>query len=119
MITVQRAAMEKYSTFDAADPYPAASDPDIPYVPVPKPGHGSGGRPAQLMYILTEYPGENPVSWRRNLYGLIGHGVKMIDLFQFKMSQSSGVQQSQNQTPVIYRVALLLRSYLTDFDRLF
>ena len=64
MTTVQRAAMEKYATFDTADPYPSSHD-GVPYAPVPKPGHGSGGRPPQLMYILTEYPGENPINWRR------------------------------------------------------
>ena len=71
MLDVQRAAMTTYDSelFDPAAPYIPRSE-GHQYVPVAKPSLGPEGRPPQLMYIMTENPGENPVNWRRQLYGV-------------------------------------------------
>jgi hypothetical protein len=62
MVDTQRAAMTTYTDFSrdgTADPYPPAADSAAEYAPVAKPGFGAGGRPPQMMYVLSEYPGEN------------------------------------------------------------
>ena len=81
VIDVQRASMMKW---------PSTPPDDLQERPLPKPTFGETGRPPQMMYLLPEFPGENPVNWRRNMYGMIGHGVKYFDLFIFATAQDAG-----------------------------
>lgn len=81
VIDVQRAAMTKW---------PKSTYSNVRAKPFPKPQKfGANGRPAQMMYLLPEFPGEHPINWRRNMYGMIGHGVKYYDLFIFATAQES------------------------------
>ena len=75
VIDVQRAAMTKW---------PSSSYSNVRARPLPKPSFGSEGRPPQMMYLLPEFPGEHPINWRRNMYGMVGHGVKYFDLLDRK-----------------------------------
>ena len=72
--------------------YPHAPKPNhysangAPYAPV-------GLKPTQpappiLMYIMPHFPGNTPRSWRRQFYGDLAHGLKIIDLFTFVTSLS-------------------------------
>jgi hypothetical protein len=80
VIDVQRAAMTKWP---ASTPLGG----NVRARPLAKPGFGAEGRPPQMMYLLPEFPGEHPINWRRNMYGMIGHGVKYFDLFIFATAQ--------------------------------
>jgi hypothetical protein len=36
-----------------------------------------------LFYVMPQYPGSTPNSWRRQFYGDVAHGMKLVDLFAF------------------------------------
>ena len=82
VLDVQRAANAKWpkSSYEVGTRAGQAALPKPAFDP-------ETGRPPQLMYLLPEYPGENPINWRRNMYGMIGHGVKFFDLFIFATAQ--------------------------------
>ena len=79
-------------TFPTADPVAdaafaaAAADPLVPYRRVPNPQPAVA--PALLMYVMHHFPGNTAVSWRRQFFGDIAHGVKYFDLFDFVPSFS-------------------------------
>eukprot|EP01048_Picozoa_sp_COSAG05_P008162 COSAG05_NODE_608_length_8372_cov_2.996615_3_plen_444_part_00 len=83
-LTVQRASMTRWP--------PKPSSPSAALTQsaggAPKQKWGKNGRPPQMYYLLPEFPGEHPINWRRNMYAMVGHGVKIFDLFQFRTSQS-------------------------------
>lgn len=47
---------------------------------------GLRGRPDRkiLYYVMPHYPGNTPDMWRRQFYGDIAHGMKIVDLFEFQ-----------------------------------
>jgi hypothetical protein len=47
-----------------------------------KPGTASNSHKI-LMYVMA-HTGNNPSSWRRQLFNDIGHGLKILDLYQFR-----------------------------------
>ena len=42
-----------------------------------------------LFYVMPHWPGNTPSSWRRQFYGDIAHGMKIVDLFEFRPVQAA------------------------------
>ncbi len=42
-----------------------------------------------LYYVMPHWPGNTPNTWRRMFYGAIGHGMKIVDLFEFRPVQAA------------------------------
>lgn len=40
-------------------------------------------------YVMAHSPNNTPAAWRRQLYGDIGHGVKIFNLFEFRPCQAA------------------------------
>jgi len=55
-----------------------------------------------LFYVMPHSPGNTPNSWRRQFYGDLGHGMKIVDLFEFRPVQ---VAYTENHTswPAMYQ----------------
>jgi hypothetical protein len=47
---------------------------------------GLRGKPDRkiLFYVMPHWPGNTPNMWRRLHYGALGHGMKIMDLFEFQ-----------------------------------
>ncbi len=52
---------------------------------------GLKGRPAGKihMYVMPHWPGNTPASWRRLFYNNLGHGMKIVNLFEFRPVQAA------------------------------
>lgn len=42
-----------------------------------------------LYYVMPHWPGNTPRMWRRQFYGDIGHGMKIVNLFEFRPVQAA------------------------------
>ena len=42
-----------------------------------------------LYYVMPHWPGNTPNSWRRQFYGDVAHGMKIVDLFEFRPVQAA------------------------------
>jgi hypothetical protein len=40
-------------------------------------------------YVMPHWPGNTTASWRRQFYGAIGHGAKILNLFEFRPVQAA------------------------------
>ena len=40
-------------------------------------------------YVMPHWPGNTPASWRRQFYGDLGHGAKILNLFEFRPVQAA------------------------------
>jgi len=47
---------------------------------------GLRGKPDRkiLYYVMPHWPGNTPVAWRRMFHNALGHGMKIVDLFEFR-----------------------------------
>ena len=52
---------------------------------------GLKGRPEGKihMYVMPHWPGNTPSSWRRLFYNNLGHGMKIVNLFEFRPVQAA------------------------------
>jgi hypothetical protein len=52
---------------------------------------GLRGKPAGRIhyYVMPHTPGNTPASWRRQFYGDLGHGMKLVNLFEFRPVQAA------------------------------
>ncbi len=52
---------------------------------------GLRGKPDRkiLFYVMPHYPGNTPASWRRMFHNALGHGMKIVDLFEFRPVQAA------------------------------
>jgi hypothetical protein len=52
---------------------------------------GLRGKPAARIhyYVMPHTPGNTPASWRRQFYGDLGHGMKIVNLFEFRPVQAA------------------------------
>lgn len=50
---------------------------------------GLRGKPNRkiLYYVMPHWPGNTPNMWRRLFYGALGHGMKIVNLFEFEPVQ--------------------------------
>ena len=47
---------------------------------VRQPGNFDGG---MLYYVMSHWPGQAPTSYKRLVYAALGHGTKVLDLYEF------------------------------------
>ena len=52
---------------------------------------GLRGKPDRkiLYYVMPHWPGNTPASWRRMFHNALGHGMKIVDLFEFRPVQAA------------------------------
>jgi hypothetical protein len=52
---------------------------------------GLKGKPEAKIhyYVMPHWPGNTPDSWRRQFYGDLAHGMKIVDLFEFRPVQAA------------------------------
>ncbi len=47
-------------------------------------------------YVMPHWPGNTTASWRRQFYGAIGHGAKILNLFEFRPVQAAYTENHVN-----------------------
>src|SRR4051795_2921894 len=65
---------------------------------------GIANRPGARMqyYVMPHWPGNTAASWRRQFYGALAHGVKIINLFEFRPVQAAYTENHVN-SPAMYQ----------------
>jgi hypothetical protein len=59
-------------------------------------------------YVMPHWPGNNPAMWRRLFYGALGHGMKIVNLFEFRPVQAAYTENHVTYDPMYSTV---LRSF--------
>ena len=55
-----------------------------------------------LFYVMPHWPGNTPNTWRRLFYGSIAHGMKIVDLFEFRPVQAA-YTENHVSSPQMYQ----------------
>ena len=65
---------------------------------------GLKGKPERkiLTYVMPHWPGNTPTSWRRQFYGDIAHGTKIVNIYWIVPVQASGTENYVN-SPEMYQ----------------
>jgi hypothetical protein len=59
------------------------------------------------MYVMGHSPGQSAQSWRRQFYTDLGHGMKILDLYSFKVKPDTAVHVcALSATPQIFCLLL-------------
>ncbi len=53
-------------------------------------------------YVMPHWPGNTPASWRRQFYSAIGHGAKILNLFEFRPVQAA-YTENHVSLPAMYQ----------------
>src|SRR5262249_33978500 len=53
-------------------------------------------------YVMPHWPGNTPASWRRQFYGTVGHGAKVLNLFEYRPVQAAYTENHVSR-PEMYR----------------
>jgi len=61
-----------------------------------------------LYYVMPHWPGNTPNSWRRMFHNALGHGMKIVDLFEFRPVQAA-YTENHVSNPETY--AAVLRTF--------
>lgn len=61
-----------------------------------------------LYYVMPHWPGNTPNSWRRMFHNALGHGMKIVDLFEFRPVQAA-YTENHVSNPETY--ATVLRTF--------
>ena len=71
---------------------------------------GVRGKPNQKIhyYCMPHWPGQIPENWRRLFYGALGHGMQVVNLFEFRPVQAA-YTENHCSNPETYRT--ILRSF--------
>jgi len=71
---------------------------------------GVRGKPKQKIhyYCMPHWPGQIPENWRRLFYGALGHGMQIVNLFEFRPVQVA-YTENHCSNPETYRT--ILRSF--------
>jgi len=71
---------------------------------------GVRGKPKQKIhyYCMPHWPGQIPENWRRLFYGALGHGMQVVNLFEFRPVQVA-YTENHCSNPETYRT--ILRSF--------
>ena len=71
---------------------------------------GVRGKPNQKIhyYCMPHWPGQIPGNWRRLFYGALGHGMQVVNLFEFRPVQAA-YTENHCSNPETYRT--ILRSF--------
>lgn len=68
--------------------------------------HKPGGK--ILYYVMPHAPGNTPAAWRRMFHQALGHGTKIVNLFEFRPVQAAYTENHVSD-PAMY--AMVLRSF--------
>ena len=52
-------------------------------------GQTSKQRDQMMIYVLAHAPGNTATSWRRNFYNYLGHGMTIVNLYEFRPCTAS------------------------------
>jgi len=71
---------------------------------------GVRGKPKQKIhyYCMPHWPGQIPENWRRLFYGALGHGMQVVNLFEFRPVHAA-YTENHCSNPKTYRT--ILRSF--------
>ena len=71
---------------------------------------GVRGKPKQKIhyYCMPHWPGQIPENWRRLFYGALGHGMQVVNLFEFRPVHAA-YTENHCSNPETYRT--ILRSF--------
>ncbi|MDA1053929.1 MAG: beta-galactosidase trimerization domain-containing protein [Planctomycetota bacterium] len=58
-----------------------------------------------MYYVMPHMPNNTPNQWRRLFFGAIGHGMKIVDLFEFRPVQVAYTENHVDD-PAMYRMVL-------------
>lgn len=72
--------------------------------------------PPIMMYIMAHFPGNAHTSWQRQFWGDIAHGVKMVNLFQFRTAISGYTCDYVDQDGGSYEAVRSSLNALGTFD---
>jgi ABC-type multidrug transport system ATPase subunit len=61
-----------------------------------------------MYYVMPHWPGNTPNTWRRLFYGALGHGMKIVNLFEFRPVQAA---YTENHVSSNEMYATVLRSF--------
>lgn len=53
-------------------------------------------------YVMPHWPGNTPTSWRRQFYSAVGHGAKILNLFEFRPVQAA-YTENHVSLPAMYQ----------------
>ncbi len=78
---------------------------------------GVRGKPKQKIhyYCMPHWPGQIPGNWRRLFYGALGHGMQMVNLFEFRPVQVA-YTENHCSNPETYRTVLQSFRELGTFE---
>ena len=78
---------------------------------------GVRGKPKQKIhyYCMPHWPGQIPENWRRLFYGALGHGMQMVNLFEFRPVQVA-YTENHCSNPETYRTVLRSFRELGTFE---
>ncbi|HET6882518.1 MAG TPA: beta-galactosidase trimerization domain-containing protein [Pirellulales bacterium] len=64
---------------------------------------GLKGKPLAKIhyYVMPHWPGNTPASWRRQFFGDLGHGMKIVNLFEFRPVQAA-YTENHTSLPEMY-----------------
>jgi len=65
---------------------------------------GIRGKPERKIhyYVMPHWPGNTPASWRRQFYGTLAHGAKVLNLFEFRPVQAA-YTENHVSLPAMYQ----------------
>jgi hypothetical protein len=65
---------------------------------------GIKGKPERKIhyYVMPHWPGNTPVSWRRQFYSTLAHGAKVLNLFEFRPVQAA-YTENHVSLPAMYQ----------------
>ena len=78
---------------------------------------GVRGKPKQKIhyYCMPHWPGQIPENWRRLFYGALGHGMQIVNLFEFRPVQVA-YTENHCSNPETYRTVLRSFRELGTFE---
>lgn len=78
---------------------------------------GLKGRPNGKIqyYVMPHWPGNTPASWRRQFFGDLGHGMKVVNLFEFRPVQAA-YTENHSSLPEMYGEVRRGLSELAKFE---
>ncbi len=68
-------------------------------------------------YVMPHWPGNTPNSWRRLFYGALGHGMKIVNLFELRPVQAAYTENYVN-LPEMYRTVRQALYELGTFEEI-
>ncbi len=67
------------------------------------------------VYVMPHWPGNTPSSWRRQFYGDLAHGMRSVDLFEFRPVQAA-YTENYCSLPAMYQTVRQAFHELASFE---